>query len=265
MAGSLRRLSAVMVLVAALVGAGSLSVASAVPPVGGSVSPDVVGGSPATTQQYPWVVALTTTSGFQYCGGTLVAPNKVVTAAHCTTGDSPSAVRVVAGRTDLRTSDGVVAGVTNIWIHPRFRQVTRGYDVSVLTLDRNLSLQTMALASSADSALYAAGTQATILGWGNTTEGGSASPVLMQATVPVVSDADCKTAYRKYDPTAMVCAGYPQGGVDTCQGDSGGPMVAGSRLIGITSWGTGCARPALPGVYVRVASYHADLIQQINS
>jgi len=135
----------------------------------------------------------------------------------------------------------------------------------VLTLDRNLPYQTLAMASPADSGLYAAGTPATILGWGDTTEGGSASPVLLGATVPVVSDATCKAAYKKYDATAMVCAGYPQGGVDTCQGDSGGPMAAGARLIGITSWGTGCARPGLPGVYVRVATYYADLTQQINS
>ena len=76
----------------------------------------------------------------------------------------------------------------------------------MLTLDRNLPYQTLAMASPADSGLYAAGTPATILGWGDTTEGGSASPVLLGATVPVVSDATCKAAYKKYDVTAMVCA-----------------------------------------------------------
>lgn len=277
MAATVRRLSgpiamvavvmlAVVMLAAAVLGAGSPPVASAVPPLGGgAAAPDIVGGSPTTIRQHPWMVALTTADGSQYCGGTLVAPTKVVTAAHCTVGDEPSEVRVVAGRTDLRTSDGEVAGVTGIWIHPQFQHVTRGFDVSVLTLDRELPYRIMTPATPADAALYEPDTPTAILGWGDTAEGGPASPVLLRATVPVVSDEGCGAAYDQYDAATMVCAGLPQGGVDACQGDSGGPMVAGGRLIGITSWGSGCARPGLPGVYARVVSHHAELTEQIGS
>jgi secreted trypsin-like serine protease len=100
-----------------------------------------------------------------------------------------------------------------------------------------------------------------VLGWGRVAEGGPPSRYLMAATVPVVADADCATAYTRFSADSMVCAGYPQGGVDTCQGDSGGPMIAAGLLVGIASWGDGCARPGKPGVYTRVARY-ADLIAQ---
>lgn len=212
------------------------------------------------------MVYLATASGFQYCGGTLVAPNKVVTAAHCTVGDSPSAVRVVAGRDDKNSTAGVVARVTRIWIHPSYRDVTLGYDVSVLTLDRNLTYGTLPIATSSDTGLYAAGTSGTILGWGTTSSGGSASRYLLKATVPVVSSTSCANSYgTDYKSAHMVCAGYTQGGTDTCQGDSGGPLVAGGKLIGITSWGEGCAAAGYPGVYARVSAYATQIQAQISS
>ena len=71
--------------------------------------------------------------------------------------------------------------------------------------------------------------------------------------MPITTDAYCANAYSNFDASTMVCAGYPQGGVDTCQGDSGGPLFAGGRVVGATSFGEGCARPDKPGVYARVA------------
>lgn len=93
----------------------SLATVSVLVPATAAVDDDgtqVVGGTRAPIADYPWSVYLAITSGFRYCGGTLVAPNMVVTAAHCTVGDNPSAVRVVAGREDKRSTAGIVARVT---------------------------------------------------------------------------------------------------------------------------------------------------------
>lgn len=221
--------------------------------------PIVVGGSPTSTAAHPWVVALVSRGGSPYCGGTLVAPDKVVTAAHCVDTMRPDQLRVVAGRTDMRTRAGVVTGVSDIWVHPQFERPTQGEDIAVVTLDRELPYGTIPLSTGLRG--YQPGTMASVFGWGYTTEGGEPSPVLQQARVPIVSDADCAAAYEVYDPYSMVCAGYPQGGVDACRGDSGGPLVVDGRLIGVVSFGTGCARPGKPGVYTRVSSY-AGLVRQ---
>ncbi|MET9627581.1 serine protease [Lentzea sp. NPDC006480] len=268
MAATLHRLRSLLgtALAAATLSMACVSVAEAAPTptADGDVGVQIVGGTRASTSTYPWVVYLATSSGFQYCGGTLVAPNKVVTAAHCTEGDSASAVRVVAGRDDKNSTAGTTARVTKIWIHPSYTDATRGYDVSVLTLDRNLSQTPIKFATSADSALYTAGTSSTILGWGTTSSGGSASRYLLKATVPLTSNSSCASSYGSdFIATAMVCAGYAQGGTDTCQGDSGGPLVAGGKLIGITSWGEGCADAGYPGVYTRVATYAAQIQAQL--
>jgi len=234
------------------------------PPANASdVSPMIVGGTRASTATYPWVVYLASTSGSQFCGGTLVKANKVVTAAHCVSGRSASSTRVVHGRDDKQSTAGTVASVTRIWVHPSYRSATAGFDVAVLTLDRNISSATLPLATPSDTALYAAGNSALILGWGTTSSGGSASRYLLKANVPLTSDATCRTAYPQYSNSSMICAGFPQGGVDTCQGDSGGPLVFGGKLIGDTSWGRGCAGAGYPGVYGRIATYYDVITAQL--
>ncbi|RJQ82848.1 serine protease [Pseudonocardiaceae bacterium YIM PH 21723] len=233
--------------------------------------PRVVGGSRVSVATFPWVVYLADSNGSQFCGGTLVKPNKVLTAAHCTVNTRAAQIKVVAGRDDKKAKPpvgkpdqplpGSVSTVKRIWIEPGFTNVEQGRDVSVLTLNTSLGKDTMDLAGAGDGGLYAPGQQATILGWGNTSQSpGSESRYLMGATVPIVSDAQCRQWYPSFKSPEMVCAGYEQGGVDTCQGDSGGPMVVGTKLIGVTSWGDGCAQARKPGVYARVANY-ADHIQ----
>lgn len=224
--------------------------------------PHIVGGEAASTADYPWTVSLTVEGG-KWCGGTLVAPNKVVTAAHCTEGYSATDFGVIAGRTDLRTNEGTVAKVTKLWQHPDFKGVESGDDVSVLTLDKDLPYKTLPLVDSGDTALYAEGTDVMTLGWGRITEGGADSPTLRKVTVPVTSDQTCSSAYDKYLSGKMVCAGLPEGGKDSCQGDSGGPLTAGGKLVGIVSWGDGCARAKKPGIYTRVISYLDDIKAQL--
>ena len=120
-----------------------------------------------------------------------------------------------------------------------------------------------------DSILTATGTSSTIVGWGLTSEDGSSSSVLRQATVPIVSNTTCQAfvAYTIY--SSQVCAGYASGGVDTCQGDSGGPifvLASGTYYqVGVVSYGIGCARALNPGVYTRVASYSSWISSTITS
>ncbi|MEU7526853.1 serine protease [Saccharothrix sp. NPDC042600] len=230
---------------------------------GGSAAADprVVGGDRVKIADHPWVVFIADASGNQFCGGTLVAPTKVVTAAHCVAGRSPRSTRVVVGREDKQSDAGRVVRLATIWTHPDYISADRGDDVAVLTLREQVTARPARLADSA--APYAAGTKAFGLGWGRTSEQSPASRYLLGVTLPVVSDEDCGSAYFQYDAESMVCAGYEEGGRDTCQGDSGGPLVVGEVLIGITSWGEGCARPGKYGIYSRVVTYHDLLSDQI--
>ncbi|MCA1190135.1 MULTISPECIES: trypsin-like serine protease [unclassified Saccharopolyspora] len=240
----------------------SVSAAQAEP---ADVTPYIVGGQDADIADHPFVVALTTPDGQQFCGGSLVSETKVVTAAHCTTGSDPSEINVLSGQTEISGTGGTVSEVSDVWVHPEYTDATLGFDVSVLTLSAPVEGAQPVELATADDAGYTAGTDATLLGWGTTSEGGSTSDHLKTATVPVSSDADCSAGYDEYSPDSMVCAGLPEGGVDACQGDSGGPMVADGRLIGVTSWGEGCARPGKPGVYARVGAYNDVLTEQIGS
>jgi trypsin len=229
----------------------------------------IVGGTRASTATYPFAVYLTTADGFQFCGGTIATPEKVVTAAHCANSfkDTPEDVFVVAGRDDKKdTAAGISVQVRSkgIWVHPKYSDALSGHDVAVLTLSKPLTgYAPLPLATTEDGASYAAGTKARILGWGRTSSGGPSSQYLLEAEVPMVSDSSCAQSFSKFNPNYMVCAGYPQGEKDGCQGDSGGPLVANGKLVGVSSWGEGCALPNKPGVYTRVLSYYPELNQQI--
>ncbi|EGX59647.1 serine protease [Streptomyces zinciresistens K42] len=224
----------------------------------------IVGGTTTTTRAYPFMMQITDASQNQFCGGTLVSPTKVVTAAHCMAGESASAVRVVGGRTLLGGSGGTVGRVAGIWVHPGYRTATAGDDVAVLTLSAPMPYTPAPYVGAGQTGVYAAGTTARILGWGTTSEGGGSSARLRTATVPTVADADCARSYGSdFVRSDMVCAGYPSGAVDTCQGDSGGPLLVGGVLAGITSWGEGCAQPGRPGVYTRLTTFSDEVTAQV--
>lgn len=229
----------------------------------GDVKPYIVGGEEATVEDYPFAVRLTTPDGDGFCGGTLAAADKVVTAAHCVDGSEPDSVNVVSGRTVMSSDEGTVSKVTEVWVHPEYGSDAENYDVAVLTLEAPVEQAPAELATAEDPA-YEAGTEATVLGWGMTEEGGEQSDHLMKVGVPITTDEECSTAYgESYKPEGMVCAGVPEGGKDSCQGDSGGPMVVENKLVGVVSWGEGCARPGKPGVYARVGGFHAELSEQL--
>lgn len=265
MAEARRLLRLIGVAAAALATVGIAGTATA---AADDVTPMIIGGEETTIEENPFAVALTTPDGFQFCGGTIVAPNKVLTAAHCTEGTAPADIKVVAGQTSLSAGGGTTAGVTDVWIHPSWNSSALQNDASVLTLDTELAETPIAIASPDDAALYAEGATSTVLGWG-TTESGSTSDTLRKVDVPVVADATCAESYAdQFDAASMVCAGLPEGGKDSCQGDSGGPLVGATadgtrKLIGIVSWGQGCAEPNFYGVYGRVSAFYEELQGQI--
>jgi trypsin len=111
----------------------------------------------------------------------------------------------------------------------------------------------------------AAGSSSEVSGWGTLSSGSSSLPTQLQAvTVNIVSTADCNSAYASYGGITenMICAAVTGGGKDACQGDSGGPLVAGGTLVGIVSWGVGCAEARYPGVYSNVAALRKFIIDE---
>ena len=106
---------------------------------------------------------------------------------------------------------------------------------------------------------------AVVSGWGTLASGSGALPRQLQVvSVPIVSREECNKAYEAYGGITvnMICAGVPSGGKDACQGDSGGPLVVDGKLVGIVSWGTGCAEPLYPGVYSNVATLKSFVTQE---
>ena len=246
-----RRVLAVSVTAAALLGAAA------------APSSAVVGGGNASPGEYPSVAEIT--FGPFLCTGTLITPNWVLSAGHCSsvTGAAvatpaswpPQLINVRVG--GVTQSDGENLTVSRVVMHPDYL-LTSGYDISLLELSSSSTMAPTQVAGAGERSIWSAGTLETIVGWGATSEGGDTPDNLQEAQVPITTDAYCGGAYSDFDPATMVCAGFPEGGVDTCQGDSGGPMFgrtsAGAlRVVGTTSFGEGCARPGKPGVYGRVA------------
>lgn len=223
----------------------------------------IVGGSDAPNGAYPSVARITFGPGF-LCTGTLIAPNWVLTAGHCgsVTGGagvgSPAAwpAALISVRIGGDTaSTGEQRTVSSATVSPSYL-ATSGYDITLLKLSANSTKAPTKVAGAAETASWAAGTLETIAGWGVTEEDGDTPTRLQHAQVPITTDAYCAGAYSDFDAKSMVCAGYPEGGIDTCQGDSGGPMFGSvngvRRVVGATSYGNGCARAGYPGVYARV-------------
>jgi secreted trypsin-like serine protease len=244
----------------------------------------VVGGTPVPPGQMR-AVADVYIGGMFGCTGSLIAPTWVMTAGHCgsatgalTEGLVPSTIAFPANQYKVQLDSVYADGhggeshsVTSVVIDTDYGiQNGTGSDVTLLRLAEPSKVAPLKIAAVGERQLWKAGVVATIAGFGTTSESAQDAPTQMQqARVPIVDDATCAKDYPggsseisddgSFDARTMLCAGYPQGGTDTCQGDSGGPLLVPTadgravRLVGATSFGSGCAEAGKPGVYARVA------------
>jgi V8-like Glu-specific endopeptidase len=235
----------------------------------------VVGGHDAPAGSWPSMAAIVLATQpdarrGQFCGGTVIAPTAVLTAAHCVRDDAgairpPAFFDVVVGRSSLRATGGQRVHVASVQVHPSNDPATVRYDAAVLVLAEAVTVPPMRLATPADdAALGTPGSLALVAGWGATDGAVSTFPdALQEAAIPLQSDAYCQSGLRglPYDPASMACAAFDQDDADVCNGDSGGPLArqdaAGTWVqLGIVSWGIegGCDAPFTPSAYAQVSA-----------
>ncbi len=229
--------------------------------------PEIVGGQPADEGEYPFMAGILhrgVSDRFfaQFCGGSLISPDTVLTAAHCMVGETAATLDVLVGTNHLDPGDGVRLPVRRVRVHPAYNGNTNDNDLAILQLGTELPDEIVANMQPNQTALGAPGVDATAIGWGNTHYPGQPQfpHDLFEVVVPMVSNADCAAAYQSdFIARSMVCAGAT--GRDTCQGDSGGPLLVPNGpdwvQVGITSFGQGCGVAGFPGVYSRVSTYAA--------
>lgn len=231
----------------------------------------IVGGTAATLGETPWQVALTTGTGsniynLQFCGGTLINPDWVLTAAHCTEGKAANTMYVYAGFLDLTNPGNIFSQVDRKREHKSWDSATYSYDFALLRLDVGFDLPSLANVKSA--CLPSRGVprnvnNAIISGWGSLSSGGSYPTTLQRADVTIWDNSVGQNAYGSSWTEASFPASV-DGSIDSCQGDSGGPLVwlNGDRyeVFGVTSWGRGCAQSGFPGVYADVTQVQQWII-----
>jgi secreted trypsin-like serine protease len=262
-----------------------------------AVSPKIIGGGETTISSAPWMAQLwyyddkgTGDTGDDlafFCGGSVVSPSKILTAAHCVRDENGKAYNwkaygaVVTGTDQLPTTDssgatdlhgGQATAVQRQWNHPSYDPAEIDNDIAVLTLAVPVKATPIRMVTSGDTASYAAGTSAKVYGWGRTSSTSSAiSQTLKTATLPIQSDTTCAGAYGSdFVKGHMVCAGKPATGSDTgtttaCNGDSGGPLVVNGRIAGVVSWGVqDCVAKGAYSVFSKVTTYVGAVYPQLD-
>lgn len=217
----------------------------------------IVGGTEAAAGEFPYIVSLHS-SGKHFCGGSLIRPDWVLTAAHCISAPNARYEVLIGLHDQKQQANAERRKIVKVIRHPQYNSQTTDYDFALVKLDSASSFPTVAL-NDAEFDLKNESVLSTTAGWGVTKEGAwSTSPVLMRVDVPLVDSELCNTNYNGAITDRMMCAGLDEGGKDSCQGDSGGPLVVKDSegavfLAGVVSWGHGCARPKKYGVYSKVS------------
>lgn len=234
----------------------------------------IINGQNAEPSDWPFIVQLQTPTGFGYCGGSLITQDWVLTAGHCFQED----MEVTVHRVDSRgRAQGPGAKVIKTIVHPDFGEVDGSLvnDMMLLKLDHRMSIPNSQLAliptAKMEATLADLRTCAEVAGWGVQAEDGDIAEFLAKVNVRQLRTSLCKNAYGAgISAPIHVCAGYEQGGKDSCQGDSGGPLIirdgpTGFLLIGVVSFGIGCARAGYPGVYGRTSTYRDWIFQTVEN
>ncbi|XP_037941350.1 trypsin delta-like [Teleopsis dalmanni] len=225
--------------------------------IGNLAMPDgrIVGGEPTEISKYPHQISMRY-KGRHRCGGSIYTSNVIVSAAHCVVGIEATDLTIVAGTTLLSETPLAEIPVYKFIVHEKYSTLNNDNDVAILVLTDNFdygpNIQPIGLAKN----LPPTGTEITVSGWGTLEEGGTIPDQLQVVNVNLVDQAVCKKSYYILLTSRMLCAGVNDGGKDACQGDSGGPLICDNELLGIVSWGTGCARKNFPGVYASVPALY---------
>ena len=229
-------------------------------------SSKIVGGEETTRGEFPFLVSLHAKKQGHFCGGSLIRDNLVLTAAHCLYGTYPlSEIEVKVGVHQQSDSTDVESmKILDHAIHPSYDSNTSDYDFALILLDKRSKYKPISLdAKDPEETLENSkkSLRATVAGWGVESEHNIDIPdTAMKLKVPLIKHDRCEKAYPQQITSQMMCAGFFKGAKDSCFGDSGGPLFRFTKknspplLIGVVSWGQGCARKGFPGVYAKVSS-----------
>lgn len=198
----------------------------------------------------------------QFCGGVLVQPDQLLTAAHCVVNKKASNIQALVGADNLcrdKPIDGRRIDVSSILVHPLYDPNSASFDLAILALSQSVQHDVRKV-----STVEPSGQTVIAVGWGRVTQGGVPGCRLTRIELRLSSQGDClreiaPDARHEFDPESMICGEPVIQGMDSCSGDSGGPLFLGSDpdtapVVGIVSWGRGCA-DGVPGVYARAATW----------